>query len=152
MQIKRHELGEMVSACEAIDISEETRSRVLETKEEGLERIGDIEVQGRKQHRLIHSIHFWKLNLCRCCIMENWIGRISRISCRILRNHPVFLPPLVHEIACIAYFYLLQSHEGCNMSMDGNYLFMRRGRMRLICNRGHTFQIRGPLRPFPSCS
>ena len=39
----------MVSACEAIDISEETRSRVLETKEEGLERIGDIEVQGRKQ-------------------------------------------------------------------------------------------------------
>ena len=47
LQIKRHELGEMVSACEAIDISEETRSRVLETKEEGLERIGDIEVQGR---------------------------------------------------------------------------------------------------------
>ena len=47
LQIKRHELGEMVSACEAIDISVETRNRVLETKEEGLERIGDIEVQAR---------------------------------------------------------------------------------------------------------
>ena len=49
LQIKRHELGEMVSACGAIDISEETRSRVLETKEEGLERIGDIEVQAWKE-------------------------------------------------------------------------------------------------------
>ena len=47
IQIKRHELPEMASMCEFIDVSEETRSRVLETKEEGLKRIGDIEVQAR---------------------------------------------------------------------------------------------------------